>query len=100
MRDWDLPLLAGPIGLVASELVTHSLLYNRTVLALSLSRCEDRLRMAVHDHGGHPPRLPSGAPDEETASRGMLIVQALTRSWGVLPERRSGETVWAVMDAA
>jgi len=30
----------------------------------------------------------------------MLIVQALTRSRGVLPERRSGKTVWAVMDAA
>ena len=38
VRDWDLPLLAGPVGLVASELVTHSLLHNRTVLAFSLSR--------------------------------------------------------------
>jgi len=29
-----------------------------------------------------------------------MIVQALTRSWGVLPERHAGNTVWAVMDAA
>jgi hypothetical protein len=100
VRDWCLPLLVGSVGLVASELVTHSLLHNRTVLALSLSRCDDRLRMAVHDHGSSLPRLPSGDAVEEARSRGMLIVQALTRSWGVLPERRSGKTVWAVMDAA
>ena len=97
---WTLPALVRPASLVVSELVTHSLQHAQTVVALSLSRCDDRVRIAVHDHGGGPPGLPSGDPGEERLEdRGMLLVQALTRAWGVLPFHPVGKAVWAVMDA-
>lgn len=101
LRDWRLTRLAGSASLVVSELVTDSLLNAQTVLGLSLSLCEDRLRIAVHDHGGGRPSLPAGEGSAATVGEsGMLIVQALTRHWGVFPGRAHGKTVWAVMDAA
>ncbi len=101
LQDWRLPLLAGPASLVVSELVTDSVLHAKTVVGLSLSRCQDRIRLAVHDHGGGRPALPTGDPAEETLEgRGLLLVQAMTRGWGVFSRRRHGKTVWAVMDAA
>jgi anti-sigma regulatory factor (Ser/Thr protein kinase) len=101
LRDWQLPLVLGPASLVASELVTDSLLHAHTVVGLSLSRCEDRIRIAVHDHGGGRPSLPRGdLTDESLEGRGLLLVQAMSRSWGVFPTRSAGKTVWAIMDAA
>jgi hypothetical protein len=101
LRDWRLPQMAGSASLVVSELVTDSLLKAKTVVGLSLSRCEDRLRIAVHDHRGAPPSPPAEEVSEATVEEsGMLLVQALTRDWGVFPARTWGKTVWAVMDAA
>lgn len=101
LRDWQLPLLSGSASLVASELVTDSMLHAHTVVGLSLSRCEDRVRLAVHDHGGGAPSLPRGdLTVEELEGRGLLLVQAMSRSWGVFPARSAGKAVWAIMDAA
>lgn len=76
---------------MVSELVTDSLRRARTVLGLSLSRCEDLLRIAVHDHSGSRPMLPTTEVSEETSGgRGLLLVQGLTRRWGVLPTRTHG----------
>jgi anti-sigma regulatory factor (Ser/Thr protein kinase) len=101
LRDWRLPLLLGPASLVASELVTDSMLHAHTVVGLSLSRCEDRIRIAVHDHGGGRPVLPTGGlTDESLEGRGLLLVQAMSRNWGVFPAPSAGKTVWAIMDAA
>jgi hypothetical protein len=101
LQDWGLPSLRGPASLVVSELVTDSLLNARTVLGLALSRCEDRVRIAVHDHAGRRPSLPAGELSVATTEgSGMLLVQKLTRHWGVFPDRAHGKTAWAVMDAA
>jgi hypothetical protein len=101
LRDWRLPGLQGSAGLVVSEMVTDSLLNARTVMGLALSRCGDRLRIAVHDHGGSRRPLPAGEVSEATAEgSGRLLVQVLTRHWGVFPARTQGKTVWAIMDGA
>jgi hypothetical protein len=106
LRDWRMEDLIWPASIVVSELVTHSILQTRTVLDLTLSRVDQRIRIAVHDHGSDSLRV--SQLDDELADpledplrhRGLLVVRALTCCWGVLPSRGHGKTVWAVMEAA
>ena len=101
LLDWQLPRLVPPAVLVVSELVTNSVVHAVTVVDLTLTQADSLLRIAVRDHGGSRP-APRSAPTAEStlSGRGLLIVQALTRCWGVFPGRGSGKTVWAVLDAA
>ena len=99
LLSWELPRVIAPATLVASELVTTSVVHAVTMLDLTVTQAGQYLRIAVRDQGGagRPARAddPSGSG---LSGRGLLIVHALTRSWGVFPGRRSGKTVWAVLD--
>jgi anti-sigma regulatory factor (Ser/Thr protein kinase) len=98
LLDWELPGLIAPGSLVVSELVTNSVVHAMTVLVLTLSRIDDRVRVGVSDHGGGAPAV---GPSEGQLlhGRGLLLVQACTCSWGVLPVRGQGKMVWAVLDS-
>jgi hypothetical protein len=101
MLDWRLAALIGPGSLVVSELVTNSIVHAATVLDLTLSRVDTRVRIGVRDHGGGRPTVSRGGePEPMLDGRGLMLVQAFTRSWGVFPARGPGKTVWAVMDGA
>jgi anti-sigma regulatory factor (Ser/Thr protein kinase) len=96
---WELPRVVAPATLVASELVTNSVVHAVTVVDLTLTQAGQYLRIAVRDQGGGRPAARVDDPAGSGLSgRGLLIVHALTRSWGVSPGRRSGKTVWAVLD--
>jgi hypothetical protein len=103
LRGWHMEDLIWPANLVVSELVTHSILEAQTVLDLTLSRVDDRIRIAVHDYGADNFRVPQGIEhadplEDPLLDRGLLVVGALTRCWGVVPSRVHGKTVWAVME--
>ncbi|HEU5456296.1 MAG TPA: ATP-binding protein [Nocardioides sp.] len=103
LRGWELQDLIWPASLVVSELVTHSILEAQTVLDLTLSRVDDTIRIAVHDYGADNFRVPQTIEhidplEDPSLDRGLLVVSALTRSWGVFPSRVHGKTVWAVME--
>ena len=103
LREWQLEDLIWPASLVVSELVTHSILRAETALDLTLSRVDHRVRIAVHDFGSDSLRITQLAPltdplEDPLQHRGLLVVRALTRCWGVFPSRVHGKTVWAVMD--
>jgi len=103
LRDWQLTDLAWPAGLVTSELVTNAIRHSATVLNLSLSRVDTRLRIAVHDHGGGEPAIPTRSEWEaatEQNGRGLQLIDAESRAWGVFPHRGRGKTVWALLDVA
>jgi hypothetical protein len=99
LQCWGLTEVVGPAALVVSELVTNSVLHAVTVLDVAVSTAEDRVRVAVHDHGGGAPRAFEGRRLEaHVGGRGLQLVQAVTRGWGVLPGRHGGKTVWAVLE--
>lgn len=101
LLDWEVPRMVPPTTLVVSELVTNSVVHAVSVVELTLTQSDRLLRVAVRDHGGGRPAPPSAdAAESALSGRGLLIVQALTRCWGVFPGRTSGKTVWAVLDAA
>jgi hypothetical protein len=101
LLSWELPRLVAPATLVVSELVTNSVVHAVTVVDLTVTQAGQYLRVAVRDHGGGRPATRStDLSGSSLSGRGLLIVQALTRSWGAFPARQSGKTVWAVLDAA
>lgn len=99
LLDWQSPRLVGAATLVASELVTNSVLHAATILDVNVSQVDVLLRLAVRDRGGgRPVPRSAAAPGAHLGGRGLMIVQALTRAWDVLPARTAGKTVWAVID--
>ena len=102
LHRWGLEDPAWPTSLVVSELVTHSILQEETALDLTLSRVDERMRIAVHDYGSDNLQIrrlaePTDPLEDPLHHRGLLVVRALTRCWGVFPSRIHGKTVWAVM---
>lgn len=94
---WGCPALVETAQLVASELVTNAIVHARSACELRAVLVGDSLRLEVTDYdaSGSPDVQ---APDEnDTHGRGLLIVDALARSWGVVPRNGLGKTVWAVL---
>lgn len=99
LKSWGLADVVGAAVLVVSELVTNSVLHAVTALDVSVSTAQGRVRVAVRDHGGGAPRAhPRERLEEHEGGRGLQLVSALTHGWGVLPGRRGGKTVWAVLE--
>jgi len=103
LRGWQLTGLAWPASLVTSELVANAMKHSATVLNLTVSHVDTRLRIAVHDHGGGEPAIPTRSEREAAAEqngRGLQLIEAESRAWGVFPGRGRGKTVWALLDVA
>lgn len=99
LLDWHLISLVAGASLVVSELVTNAVVHAASTVDVTLSRADGRIQMLVADQGaGHPqPRVDE--PEQHVlGGRGLLLVQAVTRGWGVLPARPGGKTVWAIFD--
>ncbi|MGP4114423.1 ATP-binding protein [Streptomyces sp. 4N509B] len=95
---WRLPYLADDASLIVSELVTNVVQHTPFGIAefveLTLERHDATLLIAVAD--SWPWEIPvADAPDPHAQNgRGLLLVDALARSWGV--EAHHGrKTVWA-----
>jgi anti-sigma regulatory factor (Ser/Thr protein kinase) len=77
--------------LMASELATNCVRHARTDFELVI-HSQGQIRIEVRDTGeGRPTPLAPSA--RELSGRGLLIVEAMSDAWGVIPAR-SGKTVW------
>jgi len=94
------PAVIGDATLVASELVGNSVRYATPlpggVLEVSWAVDQDCIRLRVSDGGG--PSVPArhDAGPEDVRGRGLAIVAALAREWGVELAQNGGpmSTVW------
>ncbi len=102
-RGFVAEALAGVVGprsefgddaeLVVSELVANSVNAEATTVMISIDLHHSHLRLAVEDDAdGVPELLHAAASDDH--GRGLAIVEALTRGWGVSPTA-NGKQVWA-----
>lgn len=102
LRSAGLP--AGVVGdatLVVSELVGNAVRYARPldggVLEVSWSIDSGCVRLRVSDGGGPSVPLARNAGPEDVRGRGLAIVTALARAWGVEVHRNGSgpvSTVW------
>ncbi|MEU6428210.1 ATP-binding protein [Microbispora sp. NPDC046973] len=88
--------------LLVSELVANVLRHGRGEPVLTLLLRDGVLRCEVEDEDEDEARVPLRArdrsPDDDEGGRGLLIVESLSRSWGVRPTSR-GKAVWFELDA-
>jgi hypothetical protein len=95
--DWGLAQAIASACLVVSELVANGLRHAVTDMDLVLARHGGVLRLALRDRSSAP--LCPLAPDLDGAGgRGLALVGACSRAWGVLPTADGGKVVWAVLD--
>jgi anti-sigma regulatory factor (Ser/Thr protein kinase) len=88
--------------LVISELVTNAVVHSgSSVISCTLRLGGGLLHIEVTDQGtgqGEPAvREPSA---DDVSGRGLLLVSALSKGWGVSPASPSGLTVWAIVPLA
>ena len=88
--------IESPLDLLTSEVVTNAFLHGLVPIGLCLSLLRGgeglAVRVEVSDSGSRDPVVGSPRDDEERG-RGMLLVQALARRWGVDPFD-AGKAVW------
>jgi anti-sigma regulatory factor (Ser/Thr protein kinase) len=98
LAEWELDDLDEAAALVTTELVSNAVMHAQTLLHLTLVRAGPQVRIAVRDRGGGYAATHSGIPYASSLhGRGLALVESYTRGWGVLPARRLGKTVWAVL---
>ncbi len=101
--EWGLSALTENAELLVSELVTNamqaSLSAGQTLpIHLWLASDGSRLLIQVHDTSSHPPAH-TGAQDDGESGRGLLIVDAISTTWGwYATEAQSGKMVWAFIE--
>lgn len=92
LRLWDLPSMIEPATLVVSELVTNAIQHSdgTSVNLRVQQRHSGELRVEVAD-GTPKSAKPRVAGHDDESGRGLLIVAAIAREWGV---SRGGEVTW------
>jgi hypothetical protein len=100
MREWGLWRLTDAAAQVVSEFVTNAVVHAPAMLDLTLSRVDERVRVALREHEVSALRADAGdLPEYPLSGRGVQLVRAFVNGWGVIPAQDGGQTVWAVLDA-
>ncbi|MBO8191341.1 SpoIIE family protein phosphatase [Streptomyces oryzae] len=94
LRKWEVTEESDTVLLVVSELVTNALVHTRGEVRLDLTLIGDRLRIAVNDSSPRTPVKAASMDWEATGGRGILLVDALSESWGSVP-LSGGKQVWS-----
>lgn len=93
------PELTDDAVLVLTELATNALLHGEPPVVLRLLPAEGGVRIEVEDSGGALPQYAGHVPEAATG-RGLWLVSALARAWGVEPRVQGrGKVVWADLGA-
>jgi anti-sigma regulatory factor (Ser/Thr protein kinase) len=95
LRDWVVEReTADNTRVVLSEIVTNALTHSLEVFHLALGFDGDHVLVEVWDGGDGIPQV--GLPESLAVNgRGMFLVDALSKEWGVRPDAEGGKTVWA-----
>jgi anti-sigma regulatory factor (Ser/Thr protein kinase) len=93
MRSWRVKQEADSVLLVVSELVTNAVVHTRGEVRLDLTLSGDRLRVAVSDSSPRAPARQASVDWEATGGRGLLLVEAVSDTWGSVP-LSGGKQVW------
>ncbi|MEV0717420.1 ATP-binding protein [Asanoa sp. NPDC050611] len=95
---WELPAVAGPACIVATELVNNVVAHAHTAMILLVGRGADgdTLHLSVRDWSTALPVYAGAVPTTAYGGRGLLLIEAVALRWGVtdLPD---GKVVWSVV---
>ncbi|MFJ9818541.1 SpoIIE family protein phosphatase [Streptomyces sp. NPDC101151] len=94
LRRWNVEAVADAVLLVVSELVTNALVYTQGPVHLELMLRGDRVRIRVSDSSPRAPAKPVIVDWEATGGRGLLLVEAVSETFGSVPVAH-GKQVWS-----
>ena len=77
--------------LLLTELIANGVRHAQSTMQIHLTVEHNRLRAEVRDDSPLAPQLREA---DEHGGRGMLLLNALASSWGVLGHPGAGKTVW------
>lgn len=83
--------------LLTSELVTNAVLHAAGTINVDVDLDLTALRVEVADNSDERP-APRDATPEDTFGRGLHLVEAMARAWGVEQARDDGKVVWFELD--
>jgi len=90
---WELDDLTDTVTLLVSELVTNAVVHAGSDVEVMVRLTVDAAIVAVTDTSELAP-APREAADDETSGRGLALVEAMARRWGVDSRPGGGKTVW------
>lgn len=100
MRTWGVPRDdIDTILLIVSELVTNALVHTDGQVRLDLTLLDNRLRVSVADTSPRTPVKATSIGWEATGGRGILLVEAMSETWGAVPVS-GGKQVWAELSVS
>ncbi|MCU1596122.1 MAG: hypothetical protein JWO12_3514, partial [Frankiales bacterium] len=88
------PALVDDARLVVTELVTNASLHGQPPVRVTVRETTDGVRVAVEDTGQSLPVIPAHSTEAMTG-RGLALVAAVSRAWGVDVSPTGGKVVWA-----
>ncbi|MDC0771605.1 SpoIIE family protein phosphatase [Streptomyces sp. HD] len=94
LRGWKVEEAADGVLLVVSELVTNALVHTQGPVRLDLILRGDLVRVSVSDASPRAPAKPVIVDWESTGGRGLLLVEAMSDSFGSVPVA-GGKQVWS-----
>ncbi|MET0418823.1 MAG: anti-anti-sigma factor [Actinoplanes sp.] len=96
---WDLPDLAGPARIVATEMVNNVVAHALTPMVVLLAVHGDGMSVAVRDSSDVIPTYTGGpVPPTAYGGRGMLLIDSVAARWGNLA-LGTGKVVWALLES-
>lgn len=93
LDDWGLVGLTDQACLVVSELATNALNHGQSAFRVRVRRNPNTVRIEVTDGGSGTPE-PQPRSDTREGGRGLLLVSAMSVSWGI-EQTTDGKVVWA-----
>ncbi|WP_405875604.1 MULTISPECIES: SpoIIE family protein phosphatase [unclassified Streptomyces] len=85
LRRWKAEEVADAVLLVVSELVTNALVHTQGPVRLDLMLRGGRVRVCVSDSSPRAPAKPVIVDWESTGGRGLVLVEAMSESFGSVP---------------
>jgi anti-sigma regulatory factor (Ser/Thr protein kinase) len=83
--------------LLTSELVTNAVLHTGGTINVDVDLDLTAVRVEVGDTSAEEP-VPRDPTTEATSGRGLHLVEAMARAWGVEQQRNDGKVVWFELD--
>ncbi|HEU5357296.1 MAG TPA: ATP-binding protein [Actinocrinis sp.] len=98
LHDWGVrECVYEDAALIVSELFTNALVHTESSeITCQLQTTAQSVYLAITDQGCGPSGPRVREPDVESG-RGLILVSALARLWGVNTEQGCGRTVWAIL---